>query len=94
VLEYVVERGVPLPPAQCGRRKPPGHGRRKYPFNEMEVGDSFAVFLHATDLPVLSQLLGRLTFASCGYAARKNNAPQFACRTLPEENCVRVWRVR
>jgi hypothetical protein len=35
---YTIEKNIPMPPQE--KRE---HAKRKYPFNQMEVGDSFLV---------------------------------------------------
>lgn len=69
--EYKIEKGVPIPPARHGR---------KYPWHEMEIGDSFVV-------PDMSKSHAG---AVCG-GARKNGR-KFSFRLL-ETGGVRIWRV-
>lgn len=68
----VIEKGIPLPSRQVAR---------KYPFDEMEVGDSFFV----TDVSVV------LLHAH----ARRHSPRRFTCRTVVEGDIkgVRVWRI-
>ncbi len=74
---FNIEKGVPLPLPH--RPVKP----RKYPFAEMEVGDS--VFIPTA----YSQLVGNAARGPC-YAPMK-----FTVRTVTENNVkgVRVWRV-
>lgn len=69
---YQITKGLP---------KPPRAGSRKYPFPEMEVGDSF----FAADASILS-------LHGC---ARLHRPKKFSCRTVVEGGLkgVRVWRV-
>jgi hypothetical protein len=92
--DYVIERDIPIPPAKYGKEKSPGHGLRVYPFPDMQSGDSFKVS-RPHDVPHLSLLLYRLASAAQQYAYRREEPqPHFVCRTLPDEDCVRVWRDR
>jgi hypothetical protein len=67
-MTYKIEKGVPI------------IGRQKYPFGEMEVGDSFLAD---------EALLDRLRAAAAHFG--KNHNKKFAVRQVPEG--VRVWRV-
>lgn len=80
---YKVERNVPLPdPMLLG-----GGAPRKYPWLEMEVGDSFFV-------PCDAESIGRIS-VRLRSAAAKNltlNGRKFAGRRFADG--VRVWRVK
>ncbi len=70
-----IDKGVPLPDnTRWGHR---------WPFHEMEVGDSFAVPL---DTPEAK----RVRSAACHCGKRHNQ--RFTIRTLRSEGVVRVWR--
>lgn len=71
-MNVVIEKGIPLPSRQIPK---------KYPFGEMEVGDSFFV----SDVSV-----GLL------HAHARRYAPwRYTCRTVVEGDVkgVRVWRI-
>ena len=68
---FVIEKGIPVAKAR---------GRKKYPFGDMEVGDSF--------LADMSQRQ-RLANAACFYGKRNNC--RFTVRAV--EGGIRVWRV-
>lgn len=71
-----IEKNVPITKARVGSGRP-----AKYPFRDMEVGDSlFAEGQNAQ---------GRLTIAARGWA-RTHNA-KFVARTV--EGGCRVWRI-
>ena len=70
-MEYKIEKGILIPPPVR---------RTKYPFGQMEVGDS--VFI-ADDGG------GRVIAAACEYGKRHNK--KFSCRTV--DGGVRVWRI-
>lgn len=77
-----IDRGVPVAPAIC-----PGAARRKYPFRDMQVGDSFFVSTKNDVERKKAQ-------------ARLSGCANFYCRILgftfavrQVEGGVRVWRV-
>jgi hypothetical protein len=71
-MNVVIEKGIPLP----GRER-----RKKYPFEGMEVGDSFFV-------PDVSVMLLHAH-------ARRYMPRRFTCRTVVESDVkgIRVWRI-
>lgn len=71
--EFKIEKGIPLPPHGNSRRS-------KYPFDKLEVGDSFAV-MDGTSRNTLSTLANRR-----GLQMRA----KFTVR--PEGSGYRVWR--
>jgi hypothetical protein len=82
-MQITIQHDVPLHPRQGGRG-------RKYPFNEMKVGDSFEVALGNgsgfTDISKLQSNLSncaRAVFGKGGAATRAN----------PDRSAVRVWRL-
>lgn len=71
--EFTIEKGIPVP-------KQVGAGRRnKYPFDAMEVGDSF--FIKDTKVKTISR--------TCGHHGKRLGR-KFASRTV--DGGVRVWR--
>ena len=75
-MEIKIEKGVPVPPkSRNGGRK------LKYPFDQMEVGDSFAA--NAPQNTVLS---------SARAYARRNPGMTFTTREIDKKSC-RVWRI-
>lgn len=78
-MKIVIEKGVPIPPKQTGRKKGEAHGW-KYPFKSMEVGDSFLV-------PNISNS-GMVSLCS---RYREAGLGHFVTRSEPRG--VRVWRV-
>lgn len=76
-MEFKIEKGVSLPPT---RGQGTGGAPSKYPFKEMEVGDSFA-----------APLSERRRVASAASAHKRRHGGQFTARTLEDE--VRVWRI-
>ena len=73
VGQFVVEKGVPLIPGKTES------GRGKYPFNKMEVGDSF----------LFTGKRSSIGSAAC-YAAMKFSS-KYSIRTV--KGGFRVWRV-
>lgn len=72
--ELKIDKGIPLPPG--------AEPQRRYPFHEMERGDS--VFFKGVNLQS----------APCVAARRhgKTHSKEFACRKV--EGGVRIWRVK
>jgi hypothetical protein len=82
---YDVEKGIPIPIINRTTR-------HLYPFEKMEIGDSFAV-------PVILEephhkKFNKLNSAICAWR-RKNKCPEkkFTCRFIKEESIIRCWRV-
>lgn len=73
--EYVIEKGVPTPPPRHH-----GSGTIKYPFHEMEVGDSF----HAP-----AEEAKRARLAATGWG--KRNGRKFVGRKNGDG--IRIWRI-
>ena len=71
--EFKIEKGVPMPDNR-------NYGATRYPFRQMEVGDS--LFVPGQTTATFSGVPG-------GWARRAGF--KFACRTV--EGGVRVWRV-
>jgi hypothetical protein len=73
---YTIEKGVPILP-----QKRPGAGRKsKYPFRDMEVGDSF-----------MALGVAPITVRRAAYWSGRRLNKKFMTRTV--EGGVRVWRV-
>lgn len=74
-MSYEVEKNVPIPERSGGRIP-------KYPWNEMDIGDSFLV----EDLTAYNALMS-------GAGQRKiRNGEVYTIRKVPEG--VRVWRIK
>jgi hypothetical protein len=87
---FIVERGIPLPPRSytfAGREA-------KYPFAQMEIGDSFEVPIstYRSKRHVTTALVAA-TLNNCarGYAKTHKPYAKFATRKIGESS-VRVWR--
>lgn len=72
-----VEKGIPLPPKRCRHA-----GVSKYPWEKMEVGDSFCV------VGTTRNKIG----AVITYREKKHPGEEYSFRSL--DNGVRVWRVK
>lgn len=73
---YKIDKNVPLPKSKSGPE-------RKYPFAEMEIGDSFLV-----------EAKNRHLAQRSSYMYNKNHQPKrIMCRTQPDGS-LRVWRVK
>ena len=79
-----IEKDVPLPPEGMGRPA-------KYPFRDMEIGDSFSVPL--TGVRQDGQDIAATRLRSRASSAAKEIGRKFAVRTDNENNVVRCWRV-
>lgn len=73
-----IDKGVPIPPHVRGQGAP------KYPWREMEIGDSFFV----SDRH-------RRSISAAASSARQHRGHQFATRSVTENGVdgIRVWRV-
>lgn len=76
-----IEKGVPVPVVSS---------RQKYPFNEMEVGDSFTVPLSGILKGALDSNAQRLH--SAAYSAGKALGRKFTVRSIAVEGVARCWR--
>ena len=77
--EFKIEHGVPMPESV-------GKGwRTKYPFGQMDVGDSFLVKNVDNDTTKVR--------AAMSYYGTRNDK-KFATRTVNEGGDVRVWRTK
>ena len=77
---FAVERGIPMPTKG---------NRTKYPFSELEVGDSFAVPIPMGTDPGAQAAAIR----SSAYSWSKKNSSRFAVRLVDNKAAARVWRV-
>lgn len=59
-----------------------GRGSKKYPFDEMQVGDSFLAQVKAD----------RLSNAAASYARYHGSGIKFATRKIDDDN-TRIWRI-
>ena len=90
-MTYVIEKKIPIPA--------PGRDRkcRKYPFDKMQAGDSFAVPLSGEITSAgkngpYDKALVRVRSAACGFSRKRGC--KFTVRTLKDEGVIRVWRVK
>lgn len=80
-----IEKGVPLPEFIAGHP-------RKYPFPDMEVGDSFTVPLTGEQGICGSDIAAeKVRKAACNFGRR--HKWKFTIRTMRAEGVVRCWRV-
>lgn len=83
---YKIEKNIEMPNPFWG-----GVVSHKYPFNDMEVGDSFAVKVDPTTKLNYKQVCSRLTSAITAQKKRERKQ-DYSLRTLKHEKCIRVWR--
>lgn len=79
--EIVIEKNIKKPHRTC---------LSEYPFEKLEVGDSFSISLNNLTQEEVTHIRNRLSSAVGRAAATLNR--RFSMRTLRAENCVRVWR--
>ncbi len=86
-MTIAIERGIPMPHA------PKKHGRAaRYPFGEMEVGDSFSVDLvgetydHGSD-----KAQQRIMCAAAAW--KRKNGRDFSTQIDRDAGVVRCWRI-
>lgn len=90
-LATKIESDIPLPPRTNDRGRP-----FKYPFHELDVGDSFTIPLGG-DVRLTGnngkkdRNLSSLRSAACQYARR--NGGRFTVLTVREEGVIRCWRI-
>jgi hypothetical protein len=81
-MDFIIEKNVPLI-----KINKVGSRGLKYPFREMEVGDSFAFkIVNKEEKRAIMQKVN-----TSAYYYGKRNKKKFVCRSL--ENEVRVWRI-
>lgn len=77
--EFKIEKSVPVPASLAGRRA-------KYPWRDMDVGDSFFVPLNGEQR--LTDLRSQVSRAAYSAFGKGGSA------TRQEGNGVRVWRIK
>ena len=77
MTDFKIEKGIQLTPSQTNQ---------KYPFFEMEVGDSFII----SDV-YTSEEMNRCGNASRSWAKQRGNGRKFALRKT-DKNEIRIWR--
>lgn len=75
---YEIEKGIPIPVKNAGAT---------YPFDEMNVGDSFAV---ENDGPLTYTRLG----SAVAMQRKKHPETAFTVRSLRSVGLIRVWRTK
>ena len=74
-MEIKIEKGIPMPE----KSKP----KSKYPFDSIEVGDSF-----------FTDLISSSTLYQIAYIWRKTNQNEWRFKAVKENEGARVWRVK
>ena len=74
---FIIEKDIPIPQKEL---------KQKYPYNLMEIGDSFAV--QTTD----NKWITRLQTSAVQYRRRFNNTRKFKVMRV-NENEIRCWRI-
>lgn len=81
-MSVQIEKNIPIPE--------PKKRKCKYPFNEMEVGDSF--FYPIENNLSTNEMQMRLVNASCSFNRKNGNTYKF--RSTQLKNGVRIWRIK
>ena len=87
---YTIDKNIPMP-------NPTRNGvvQYKYPFFDMNVGDSFAVPVDPTTKLNYAQVRARVAVAvSAQHKRPANGDMRFSYRTDRENKVVRVWRTK
>ena len=78
--DFVIEKGIPVPPSLRGKR---------YPFNEMEIGDSILIPCGGESVN-FERFRNRVTAYMSG-ARKENKELKLVSRKV--EGGIRVWRI-
>lgn len=81
---FVIETGIEMPTRPCRG------GPTKYPFAQMEVGDSFYFPASGESKVEMRRAIGRMTSNASAWSKRLPGR-KFSVRTV--EGGVRIWRV-
>ena len=84
---HEIETGIPIPDQKRYGRK----STNAYPFEAMQVGQSFAVPLGASS--GRKRTIAAVNAAVMRYAKRNGGTVKFTTRTLYDQQVIRVWRV-
>ena len=84
-IKYEIEKGIQLPPRRMYYKK--------YPLDEMIVGDSFKVMIITKDKPLHRTSEVTQLSAAIQYARKGNKNKKFATRIYKEECYIRCWRL-
>ena len=84
MAKFIIEKNVPVPPLPAKKRK--------YPFDKMEVGESFFHKKDEDDEVTLKDLQMRLNNAACNYSRTHDKTKKF--RTNRQKTGVRIWRIK
>ena len=87
-MQITIDKNVPIPESKFGQG---GFGRKpKYPFADMEVGDSFLV-------KCIRKQRGRVQTRLCNaasiYKRKHDRKTDFTTRASDDEGGIRVWRI-
>lgn len=81
-MGYVIEKGVPIPESLSGGKT------KKYPFLELEVGDSFLIeFNGQTPTALQNKIVNNFSNYS------RYHGTKYTSRIKRDEGGVRVWRI-
>lgn len=79
---YKIEKNIPI-----ANPKP----ERKYPFNEMEIGDSFLIKATDSKMKSIRKIRNRISSA-CNIFTKNNPKIKFVTRR--ENDGIRCWRIK
>ena len=84
MARFTIDKGVPVPPLPAKKRK--------YPFDKMEVGESFFHKKDEDNEVSIRDVQQRLNNAACNYSRTFDKRKKF--RTNQQKDGVRIWRVQ
>lgn len=84
-MTIAIEKNIPLP----GKRAGAGNA---YPFDDMEVGDSFSVPFSGESWGKWGDKSVSRVSAACAAYSKKHNR-KFVTRTFKHEGIIRCWRI-
>lgn len=84
-MTFKIEKGIPIPPSKGGQ--PPV--RIKYPWAQMEIGDSFVVGIHPPE--TISGVRKRLRAAGDKWCQKHQPVAMIKTR-IEGQDQIRVWK--
>lgn len=84
---FQIEKAIPLPAVEAGQGRPP-----KYPFAQLEVGDSFFVPAEVKEGDTQEQAVARLRGRMDSNKRQGQKLTGFTLAVRTVEGGVRIWR--
>jgi len=83
-VPYDIEKNIPISQLERNRSY-------LYPFEKMQVGDSFKVFLILNEKPTVKY---KHISSAINYFKKTHKEIKFTLRTLKSQECIRCWRIK